>query len=191
MGKRATLSRSRVRVTKARSADPLKQQKALRVVGSCDAVTRFHSSSRQILKNGTIALAAARIAARAIGVRKGNADDRAAISASSRCICFKLTLIRFVDRNICQDFSAPQHSFLLPHRDDRKAFRRQAVSLVLEMRNSTNLLKAAICPSGSAGYERTPMSKAATNEVRKIRALFFVFLSAGTTLLAIAMMATP
>jgi|tagenome__1003787_1003787.scaffolds.fasta_scaffold17086248_1 hypothetical protein len=35
------------------------------------------------------------------------------------------------------------------------------------------------------------MSKAATNEVRKIRALFFVFLSAGTTLLAIAMMATP
>jgi len=35
------------------------------------------------------------------------------------------------------------------------------------------------------------MGKAAANEVRKIRALFFVYLSAGTTLLAITIMAAP
>ena len=35
------------------------------------------------------------------------------------------------------------------------------------------------------------MGKAAANEVRRIRALFFVYLSAGTTLLAITMMAAP
>ena len=35
------------------------------------------------------------------------------------------------------------------------------------------------------------MGKGAANEVRKVRALFFVYLSAGTTLLAITMMAAP
>jgi hypothetical protein len=35
------------------------------------------------------------------------------------------------------------------------------------------------------------MGKAAANEIRRIRALFFVYLSAGTTVLAIAMMAVP
>jgi hypothetical protein len=35
------------------------------------------------------------------------------------------------------------------------------------------------------------MGKAAANEIRKIRAMFFVYLSAGTTLLAIAMVAAP
>jgi len=35
------------------------------------------------------------------------------------------------------------------------------------------------------------MSKAAANEVRRIRSLYFVYVSAGTTVVAIAMMAAP
>ncbi|WP_448041539.1 hypothetical protein [Bradyrhizobium liaoningense] len=37
----------------------------------------------------------------------------------------------------------------------------------------------------------TSMGKAASNELRKIRALFFVYLSAGSALIAIAMLAAP
>ncbi|ULK95978.1 hypothetical protein [Bradyrhizobium sp. I71] len=35
------------------------------------------------------------------------------------------------------------------------------------------------------------MGKAASNELRKIRALFFVYLSAGSALIAMAMLAAP